>query len=319
MAMRGLAAAALSLVLVGPAGAIPVALPITMASADPFSALVGKRRVNEEARSGDQADVQRYIVSADGRAFLFARNGRKARVKFLCSEEDPRLDCRIDPNGSAEEIFLLYGAQGPRGDTIYKDAEGDTMLRIGAYGGATVFWPGETYGQPAAKSYSDKESVSLPRTGRRDAYRRARFATAHLSALTGEPIVFDIAPRRAPRTLARLESPSAAAVAFSAPEENQSTEEAPEKSSVGAAPLVRDASVLADAVARVASGMQRVADDPTGARILGARIKSVRFIEGDGPELSLERGELLIVYDPSGGVAGRPTSDAVFRFLEETL
>ena len=72
-------------------------------------------------------------------------------------------------------------------------------------------------------------------------------------------------------------------------------------------------------VARVAAGMRLVANDPTGARILAARVKSVRFEVGDAPGLSLEETVLRVVYNPLTGVRGRPASSDVSHFLEETL
>lgn len=262
------------------------------ASQDPFSALVGERRVTRNPPSA----VERFSVAADGRAFLLQGGIGAARIKFLCTENDPRLDCRIDPAGPAEEIYLVSGARGPRGDVIYKNREGDVLLRMTAYGGATVFWPGERQGQAASRSFGEDEPLVLPPADEKAAERRGRTATAHLSAAAGEPIVFLIAG--AP---ANPVQPAGAATLA------DSTR------------LAANAKVLSDAVVRVAVGMQRVANDPTGARILGARVKSVEFRPGTAPSLSLDGTTLVVVYDPSADVAGRPSSVAVTRFLEESL
>jgi len=281
----------------GPAGG---ASRLAAASQDPFSALVGERR--ERRIAGDrQSAVERFTVAADGRAFLLEGGIGAARIKFLCTENDPRLDCRIDPEGPAEEIYLVSGARGPRGDVIYKNREGDVLLRMTAYGGATVFWPGDPrssrgQGQAASRSFGEDGPLVLPPADETAAERRGRTATAHLSAATGEPIVFQIAV--APANAA---GPAGAATLE------------------GGAPPPANAKVLSDAVVRVAVGMRAVASDPTGARILGARVKAVEFRQGTAPSLSLDGTRLVVVYDPSGDVAGRPSSSAVARFLEESL
>lgn len=254
----------------------PVA-PFDVASADPFSNLVGKSRGRPHDHQRD-ADVERFVVAGDTRVFLVEGGVGAARIKYLCSAGDRRLDCRIDPEGPAEEIYLVSGERGPRGDTIYKDAQGEVLLRITSYGGATVYWPGERQGQAASRSFGDDAALQLPPADFAAAQRRARMATATLSALTGAPIVFEIGDGRG-----------------------------------------EDARVLADAVARAAAGMGKVASDPTGARILAARIERVYFEAGGSPGLSLENGVLTLIYDPSAGLEGRPGSGAVARFLEETL
>lgn len=295
------AACALLLAAAGPAAAGPPHRNPVM-EPDPFTALVGKRRPREAAPARAAQEVERYVVSADGRSFLFENLGGEGRIKFLCREGDPRLDCRIDPEGPAEEIFVVTGVRGPRGDLIFKDHDGETRLRIASYGGATVFWPGEEgRGQAASKSFGeDAGALDLAPASLAAAARRAQSAAAHLSALTGSPILFDLgSPTGGPRALAATADDAA----------SEQEEEPPRFG----------ASVLADAVARVAGGMRRVASDPTGARVLGARISRVRFVPGPAPALSLDGETLTIVYNPEGGLAGRPSSAAVAQFLENTL
>lgn len=283
---------------------LPTSPRFQIAAADPFSSLVGDKREKKEHRHRTP-DVERFSVAADGRIFVVEGGVGEARIKFLCADGDPRLDCRIDPEAPAEEIFLVTGERGPRGDVIYKDAQGEVMLRITSYGGATVFWPGERQGQAASRSFGDDGKLALPEADFHAAQRRAQFATAALSAVTGEPIVFDIGP-------APISAPLAAPVAARLVDVAPAAEAQP-------APEAPRADVLADAVARVAAGMRLVANDPTGARILAARVKSVRFEVGDAPGLSLEETVLRVVYNPLTGVRGRPASSDVSHFLEETL
>ena len=335
--------------------AIPARAAITAAqvqtSDDPFSSLVGKRR---ERAARDAREIELYVTTTGERAFLLESDGDAARIKFLCSENDPRLDCRIDPEGPAEEIFLLTTMRASRGELLFRDSEGETVLRIAPHGGATVNWPGELVERGASKSYTDQTGpLALAPARRSAAHRRAQGAAAHLSALTGSPIVFDVgvpaallasAQPAAPATLAARQSFAAAAPPASlsdrlaadsfaeseSPVENAETDidearaddsAAEESGAAEDAPgrRRRDASVLADAVARVAGGMHLVASDPTGARVIGARIAAVRFVERDAAGLSLDGDVLTVFYNPRGGLAGRPSSTAVANYLEEAL
>lgn len=257
--------------------ASPVA--VSAQSSNPFSALVGEPRQRRERRRG-RADIERYVLAADDRVFLFEDHTDEARVIFLCGDSDTRLDCTLDPEGPAPEIYSLRPTRGPRGDVIYKNVEGETMLRIASYGGATVFWPGENRGFAASKSFGDDSPLLLPPADVATAARRAQAGTAVISAITGAPIVFNI----------------------------------------GAQPVIGvDAPVLADAVMRAADALKTVADDPTGARIVASRIKRVVFIESEAPGVSLTETALEIRYVPNSDINGRPSSTAVARYLEETL
>ena len=252
-------------------------------SSNPFSALVGERRERRaDARNGE---VERYVLASDNRAFLIEARSRTARLKFLCGPNDERLDCALDPQSPAPEIYLATVTRGPRGDLIFKNADGETLLRIASYGGATVFWPGETQGSAASKSFGDDRTIELVDADRETVERRAKSATAIVSALSGAPITFDIAPP---------------------------LEEEAGKETGGHA-------VLADAIVRVAIGVSTVADDPTGAEAIGKRIKRILFQNGQTPDLFFEDDLLIVRYVPGRDIAGRPSSRAVERFLEETL
>lgn len=258
----------------------PVRYEEISGSNDPFSALVGKRSEKRRTRTAN-AKVERYVIATDDRAFLFQKNGTNARLKFLCREQDPRLDCRLDQENSAEEIFSLNTTTGPRGDLIFKDMRGETILRIASYGGATVFWPGESTGQAASKSFGEETSLRLPFADIGTVERRAQSATAFLSATTGTPILIDLG-----RPV--LDETSGGAV-------------------------------LADAIVRAVSGVYQVASDPTGAGVIADRIDRIRLIHAQVPELSLDGKTLEVRYNAANDLAGRPSSTAVARFLEETL
>lgn len=252
-------------------------------NSNPFSALVGERRERRADRS--RGKVERYVLASDNRAFLIETRSRTARVKFLCGPEDQRLDCTLDPQAPAAEIYLLTVTRGPRGDVIFKNADSDTLLRIASYGGATVYWPGEAVGAAASKSFGDDRAIELTAVDFDTAARRAKSATAIVSAMTGSPIIFDMAP----------------------PVSDEAT--------VG----TTNASVLADAIMRTAIGVSAVADDPTGARILGERIDRILFEIGPAPAARFADGALIVEYAPDRDIAGRLSSRAIERFLEESL
>ncbi|MEM8772005.1 MAG: DUF4908 domain-containing protein [Pseudomonadota bacterium] len=248
--------------------------------ANPFSALVGQQRMRRSGRD-DRGRVERFVLASDDRAFLVESRTRTARVKFLCGPEDKRLDCRLDPEGPAPEIYLLSVTRGPRGDRIFKTAEGDTYLRLASYGGATVFWPGEGVGHGASKSFGEDSALRLVFTDLETARRRAKSATAVISAATGAPIIFDL---------------------MTEPLEPGS-----------------DASVVADAIIRAAIALDRVAGDPTGARILASRIDRVAFQEATVSAVRFEGKTLHVDYVPDQDIAGRPSSRSIEQFLEESL
>lgn len=248
--------------------------------ADPFSALVGRRKPAAE-RVAAQAKVERFVIATDDRVFLFQSSGGEGRLKFLCGEGDTRLSCVIDEVNPAEEIHALTASRVSRGDVIWRNHEGDALLRVAAYGGVTVLWPGEAREHAAAKSFGEDPPLILDFATVETARARAQTATALISAKVGAPIVFDIGD--------------------------------PGPDSAGGA------SVLADAVVRAADGVARVAEDPTGARVIAARIRQVRFRPAAGPSLGIDRDALTIGYSPSGDISGRPSSARVARYLEESL
>lgn len=264
---------------------------------NPFSSLVSKRG----ARPG-ASEVERFVTTDGARYFLFASTPSSARIKFLCAPQDARIDCALP--GSAEEILTLTPSRGPRGDLFFKSPDGETVLRIAAHGGAIVSWPGSAENVGAVRTQSEAgDSLRLADETASGAARRAEAAKAALVAALGRPIAFDIGRGDgAARSLARP-------AAFAAEQQ--------------AAPVFQpvddEASVLADAIARAAAGIERVARDKAGARAVSERIASVRFVEATRPALSLDGRTLIVSYNPGGGLAGRPSSSEVARFLEGVL
>ncbi len=264
-----------------PAGAADGAIFITQVDDhDPFTALVGKKRKRYKDRTR-RSTAQHYALATDDRAFLFEDMGAQARISFLCTASDPRLECSFEPRGTAAEIHALTPTRGPRGDVIFKNARGEALLRIASYGGATVYWPGESEGKAASKSYGEEKSLHLSYIDPQTAHRRARTATAAISAITGAPIIFEI--------------------------DDPATDEV-----IGAA-------VLADAIVVAAKGIAAVSGDPTGAQVVSGRIEVVHFVPDGTAQLILNQKVLEVRYNPSLDVQGRPSSAEIVLFLEESL
>lgn len=258
----------------------PAIFKLAQQTDNPFSALVGKRS-NRAKEQGPVRAVERYVLANDDRMFLFEERGASARVRFLCSSEDARLDCILDAAGPTPEIYSLSATRGPRGDVIYKTDEGETLLRIAAYGGATVFWPGEVQGVAASKSFGDDHPLTLVHEDYEIAVRRAQGASAQVSAMIGAPIFFDVSAGR------------------------RSTGD--------------NAAVLSDAVLTAAKGLAMVADDAIGARVIAERIRRVAFLPGAAPDVVLNGSVLEILYVPGQDINGRPSSAKVSHYLEESL
>ncbi|MEO0694647.1 MAG: DUF4908 domain-containing protein [Pseudomonadota bacterium] len=163
-----------------------------LAQTDPFAALTSERSRDASADVIPSGDVvQRYVTAAQGRVFLFERYGDEARIKFLCADGDEDIGCRIDEEVPAEEIHLLSANRASRGDTIFKNEAGGTVLRLTSYGGSTVYLPGDKTGRAASKSFGDDPSLSLLPVGEETVARRLQNATALVSAAVGSPIIFE--------------------------------------------------------------------------------------------------------------------------------
>lgn len=75
-----------------------------------------------EGRTGNAPVVARYVAE-DGVGFVLDRSGRKPLLKF----------------DNSTEIWALSRHAGPRGDLIYKNDLGRSMLRSTRVGGVTLF------------------------------------------------------------------------------------------------------------------------------------------------------------------------------------
>lgn len=278
---------------------------------NPFNALVGKPRVRRDENSVVNR-VQRFVLSEGERAFLFQESANGARIQFLCDDKDERMECQVEPNGNAEEIYQLQTTRAPRGDVIYKNASGQTVLRIASYGGATVWWPGDSEARAASKSFSDRQFLALRATSREAIARRVEAATTILSEKTGAAISFDIGSAAAV-TNQPAPVPQLSPESFGGDVGVGEAEDEPAEEELAAF------SVLADSVVVTSKGMANVANDATGARVLGSRVRAVRFVEDEAASVTLDNGVLIIRYNSASGLEGRPSSATISQFLENNL
>ncbi|MEO1151441.1 MAG: DUF4908 domain-containing protein [Pseudomonadota bacterium] len=273
---------------------------------NPFNSLVGKKRVRarQDRTSGR---VERFVLSGGDQAFLFQVIGDRAYIQFQCSADDPRVDCQIDPGSSAPEIHVLLPIRAPRGDIIYKNRQGETVLRMASYGGATVWWPGAKTAEPASRSYSDLSRLDHGPASGTMVINRANRASAILSAMTGEPIIFNAgmigavskggpqparrgeyasedtqasaardSERRTQRHKKRREARRTATLNQGAGQRRADTHGSDTDSAMSPA-MRRQLDGLADAIVVTAVGIGRVAADATGARVIANRISMVNF------------------------------------------
>lgn len=88
----------------------------------------------DDHRQAEQPPVARY-VSETGQSFVFDRSGRdRAMLRF---------------EGSAE-VWVLSAQYAPRGDILYKNDLGRTMVRLTRVGGLTIFTSERPDGAAAA-------------------------------------------------------------------------------------------------------------------------------------------------------------------------
>lgn len=293
---------------------------------DPFSALVERPRTASRG-----IGVERFVTAADGRVFLFERFGPNGRARFLCADADPRLSCQLDDDLPSEEIVVLRATRAPRGDTLYKDENGRAVLRMTPYGNATVYWPGENTGSAATKTFNADPSLRLSPATADVALARAQKATALVSAKIGAPVLFEASPITLEDRTVRADPDGVRRAAITAAEPAPALAFAPQtaftarslpgdgENLAGRRSIERDASVLADAVARVAEALDHVARDKAGRLALSQQIRAVRFDVGRAPDVRLQDGTLFVVVDEEAGVEGRLSSAAIISYLEENL
>lgn len=142
-----------SCVVLGAAGGAASAL-----AAPSFSdALHGR----EDSRRANAPAVARY-VSETGSSFVVDRSaGSRLLLKF---ENSP-------------EVWVLDGHAAPRGDTIYKNDQGEAVLRATRLGGMTIFTDKQP-GGAAVALVGESSPLRLPRIGPAELIQHIRIAAA---------------------------------------------------------------------------------------------------------------------------------------------
>lgn len=144
--------------------------------------LFGERR-GEGQRQAAPPPVARY-VSETGEGFILDRSSERTLLRF---ENSP-------------EIWVLQPTIGPRGDVIYKNDIGQTLLRATRVGGLTLFTGRRPAGASAALTGASPP-IRLKAIGPVDLYRILVAASARASRLTRHRISFEAEATPASSTL----------------------------------------------------------------------------------------------------------------------
>lgn len=214
-----------------------------------------------DGRARPMPPVARFVPE-DGDAFVLDRSiGRQVFLRF---ENSP-------------EIWALTPIPAPRGDVIYKDDMGETVLRATKLGGVTLFTPERPGGVAAAMAGQGaalRPPVIASATQLLQTFLQAT-ERAQKAARVGHPITFDL-------------------------------ETVP--LSVG--------SLFADAAAVTAEAFVEMASRGERARRSLGRFTSVRFSLGPEPMVSIYGETLNITVAPDRGLAGRPSSRRIEAALK---
>lgn len=117
--------------------------------------------------------VARFVTD-EGGGFVLDRSHRPALLKF----------------DDASEVWALNASRGPRGDVLFKDDVGDTLLRATRFGGLTVFTARRPSGSAAALAGS-VSPLRLAPVGAGGLYQHMVQASVRCSRATRHLIGFE--------------------------------------------------------------------------------------------------------------------------------
>lgn len=183
---------------------------------------------------------------------------------------------------NSSEVWALKPQAAPRGDVLYTNDAGETVLRATRLGGLTVFTPDQPTGVAASLMGSAQPIIALPdiRSEVQLLFRMGQ-SSDHLSRMAGHTIGF-VAGDEADPDLGGPES----------------------------FPLVADTvNVAMDAF------NQAFAPKNAKRKSIIPRLDEVRIKKGVPPDAYFKDDTLVLVITPSRGVAGRPSSQKIFKVL----
>lgn len=182
---------------------------------------------------------------------------------------------------NSTEVWALHSQRAPRGDTLYVNDAGEPMLRATRLGGLTAFTPDEPQGLPASFAGSAQKIVALPdiRSGAQVILRMAQ-SSDHLSRMAGH------------------------AIGFTAGDPGD-----PDLRPEGLPLLVDTVGVAMDAFERALSPKF------SKKKSVISDLDEVHIKEGVPPDAYVKDDKLFLIISPARGVAGRPSSQRIFKVL----
>ncbi|HEY2179053.1 MAG TPA: DUF4908 domain-containing protein [Caulobacteraceae bacterium] len=118
--------------------------------------------------------VARFIIQ-EGGAFVLDRSRNPALLKF----------------DDSSEIWAVQSSRGPRGDILFKDDVGDTLLRATKLGGMTVFTERRPEGSAAALVGASTPLKIIP-MGAAGLYQRLVLASLHCTHAAHHLVSFEV-------------------------------------------------------------------------------------------------------------------------------
>ncbi len=218
------------------------------------------------ADPGDKTARVAHYINEDGTiGFVFDRSRRPPLLRF----------------DDSQEILVLTSVPAPRGDTIYKRENGETVLRQTIFGGMTLFAADRPEGLPVMRDRA-AAPLTLPLRFPDQVEKRATALAMELSALLGNTVAVEVDWERAPTEKAGL-------------------------------------ATLADAVEITGLALKRLGEDDMGREALAARVRRVVFVPAGKATANLSGDTLTVTYVWSDGVEGRLSSYALVTYLESVL
>lgn len=179
------------------------------------------------------------------------------------------------------EILVPQAEPIPRNQVRYTVAFGGPVIRVSGTGGATLFFEQGSKGEPYGPTVPAEQLTPRAWT-RAEAEALAQQVRETLSNRLGLPLTLT--------------------VGWDSVEPS------------GTSPRV-----VAEAVQNLEIALTRMAADPLAYGALTTSLTSAVVTRGDEASLALEKGALVLTFQPAEGYSGRPSSYEIEAFLEDSL